>query len=148
MPYSGDERSSSPDALRTSGTNIGRIILAFSAGYLFNGLLVALSEMALSRLIPSSHSSPPLSYFVIDLLTQCLYTIIAGYLCCLIATPCNPAAMMGLAALGILVGSISLASSWRSEPHWYGAVLLAVFPLCVWIGWKIRKRISGRAQRA
>jgi hypothetical protein len=134
--------------LRTSGSNIGRIILAVVAAYLANGLLVAISELALPRFIPRAGSAPPLAYFIADLIGQCLYTVIAGYLCCFIATARHRAAMLGLACLGILVGSISLASSWHSEPHWYGVALLAVFAPCVWIGWKLRERTSRRPVQA
>ncbi len=42
--------------------------------------------------------------------------------------------MAGLLGLGVTVGTVSLIAFWKTEPHWYGIALLAVYPPCVWIG--------------
>ncbi len=118
---------------------IARTALAVVAGYTANAVLVYASEQLFSFLIPGVNASLPLYYFVLDLISQCLYTIIGGYLCCLIARPSQPAAMAGLIGLGLLVGAVSLSVSWKAEPHWYGVALLFVYAPCVWIGWMLRR---------
>lgn len=114
-----------------SRRSIGRTILAAVVGYTANGMLVVATEQLLS-----SRATQPL-YFVVDLISQCLYTVIGGYLCCVVAGS-RRVAMAGLMSLGVLVGTISLATSWKTEPRWYGITLLAVYPPCVWIGWRLR----------
>jgi hypothetical protein len=116
---------------------IGRIILAVLAGYITNGILVVATEQVLS-----SRATPTLHYFVVDLISQCLYTIAGGYLCCVIAGLVHRAAMAGLIGLGVLVGTVSLVTSWTTEPHWYGVALLAVYPPCVWIGWSLGSAVK------
>ncbi len=83
----------------------------------------------------------PLYYFVTDLISQCVYTIVGGFLCCAVAGPAQRAALAGLMGLGVLVGTVSLVASWKTEPHWYGVALLAVYPPCVWIGWMLWLRV-------
>jgi hypothetical protein len=128
-----------------SRASVGRIILAVAAGYIADGILVALTEQLLSLRAPSVDATQPLYYFVVDLISQCLYTVVGGYLCCVIARPDLRAAMAGLMGLGVLVGAVSLVSSWKTEPHWYGIGLLAVYPPCVWIGWTLKGRANGES---
>ncbi len=118
--------------------NIRRIILAIVVGYVADAILVAAAEYLCLRLVPGIQAAPPRYCFIVDLITQCLYTVIGGYLCCMVAQPSRRAAMAGLMALGVLVGTASLVTSWRTEPHWYGIALLVVYPPCVWMGWKLR----------
>jgi hypothetical protein len=120
--------------------NFGRIILAIVVGYVTDAILVAATEYLFSRLVPGVEAAPPRYYFVVDLITQCLYTVIGGFLCCMVAQPSRRAAMAGLMALGVLVGTASLVTSWNTEPHWYGIALLVVYSPCVWMGWKLRAR--------
>jgi hypothetical protein len=129
-----------------SRAGIGRVVTAVVAAYLANAALVVASEELLSRAFPGVGSAPPLGYFVADLVSQCAYTIVAGYLCCAIAGPSRRAAMAGLIVLAALVGALSLALSWRAEPHWYGIALFAVFPPCVWIGWTLRARTTNASR--
>src|SRR5262245_47793625 len=121
-----------------ASARIGRIILAVLAGYITNAALVVITELILR--VPGKHAPQPLRYFVLDLVSQCLYTIIVAYLACWIAGPGHRGAMLGLISLGLVVGSASLASSWNAEPHWYGIALLTVYPVCVWIGCRLRAR--------
>jgi hypothetical protein len=118
--------------------NVGRVIFAVLAGYITDAALVIATELALR--VPSRHVAQPLRYYVIDLITQCLYTVIGGYITCAIAGPVHRAAMITLICLGLLVGSASLTASWHMEPHWYGIGLLAVYAPCVWIGCSLRLR--------
>ncbi len=112
----------------------GRILVAVVVAYLVNGFLVMAIELALSSLGPEVETPP---YHLVDPMFQCLFTV-AGYVCCAITRSINRAALIGLMALGVLVGSISLVTSWRAEPHWYGIALLIVYPPSVWIGWAVR----------
>ena len=79
------------------------------------------------------------SYFVIDLITQCIYTVAGGYVCHLVARSSEKAALTGLIGLAMVVGTVSLVTSWNSEPHWYGIALLAVYPPCAWAGWMLQR---------
>jgi hypothetical protein len=115
--------------------SIGRVILAVLGGYIANAILVAATEQLLSLLIPGVGATPPFYYFVFDVISQCLYTVAGGFLCCLIAGPSQQAALAGLIALGVLVGTVFLVGSWKTEPHWYGIALVVVYSPCVWIGW-------------
>jgi hypothetical protein len=122
--------------------SIGRIILAVVVGYMANAILVAATEIILSLLVPNI-AEPPFYYFVVDLISQCLYTIVGGYLCCVIARPSQTIALAGLIGLGVLVGGVDLIASWKSEPNWYGIALLVVYAPCVWIGWRLKSRRNG-----
>lgn len=118
------------------GANFGRAVLAVLAGYIANAILVAASEALLSRL---TRGATPLSYFVVDLFTQCIYTIVGGYICRQVARSSTKAPLGGLISLAMLMGTISLVTSWKSEPHWYGIALLAVYPPCAWVGWRLKE---------
>jgi hypothetical protein len=124
-----------------SRASVGRTIVAVIAGYVTNAILVVATEQLLSSLAPGS-AKPQLYYLVVDLVSQCLYTVAAGYLCCVIARPSQRVAMAGLIGLGLSVGTFSLVGSWQSEPHWYGIALLVVYAPCVWTGWALRGRVN------
>lgn len=128
-----------------SKTRIGRIIAAVISGYVTNGILVVATEQLLSLLTGAAGQVKPAYYLVIDLVSQCLYTVGAGYLCCVIARPLSRIALVGLIGLGLSVGSVSLVTSWKGEPHWYGIGLLAVYAPCGWIGWTWRARQAIRS---
>ena len=127
-----------------SKSSVGRAIVAVVAGYLTNMVLIVVTEQFLSSLASRSDATPPLWYFVIDLISQCLYQVAAGYLCCVIARPSQRSAVAALIGLGLLVGTVSLVTSWKSEPHWCGTGLLVVYAPCVWIGWALRRRVNAR----
>jgi peptidoglycan/LPS O-acetylase OafA/YrhL len=123
---------------------VGRTVFAIVAGYLVNGILVAVTEQFFSSIIPGANTAPPVDYFALDLMSQCLYTVIGGYLCYLIAQASQRAAIVGLMGLGLLVGAVSLVGSWKTEPHWYGIALLVIYSPCVWIGWKLGRLKADR----
>ena len=112
-----------------------RIAVAVVVAYLTNALLVTAMELLLSSLGPEVETP---RYYFVDLIFQCLFTVAAGYVCNAIARSTNRAAMISLIMLGIGVGTISLLASWKTEPHWYGIALLAVYTPCVWIGWRLK----------
>jgi len=63
-------------------------------------------------------------YLAADVITQCLFLTGAGYLCAIVI----------LTALGPMLGSFSLVTSWRSEPYWYGVALLVTYSPRLWVG--------------
>lgn len=125
----------------------GRVILAVIMGWIANAMLVGVTEVLLWMGMRSAGGKLPLRYYVIDLIFQCCYTVVGGYLCCLIVDGSRRAAMVGLIALGLVIGGLSLPASWPREPHWYRIALLAVWLPCVWIGWRLRERKALATQR-
>lgn len=114
---------------------IGRVVLATVIGYAANGILVAATEEILPRLLTSKN------YYIVDLISQCFYEVVAGYLCSLIARKGNRrAATVALVCVGLLIGTGSYILSWKAEPHWYGGALLAVWAPCVWVGYILQAR--------
>jgi LytS/YehU family sensor histidine kinase len=113
---------------------IGRTILGVFAGYVTNALLVGITEAIYVRFLDRR------KYFVADLLTQIFATIIGAYLCCFIAKRGRKIAAISLATLGLIIGLISLVTTWNAEPHWYGIALLSVFAPCVWMGYTLMPR--------
>jgi hypothetical protein len=109
-------------------------------------VLIVVTEQFLSSLAPRGDATPSLYSFVVDLISQCLIQVAAGYLCCVIARPSNNFALIGLIGLGLSVGTVSLVASWKSEPHWYGVGLLLVYAPCVWIGWALRSQVDAQSR--
>lgn len=127
--------------------SVGRVILAVVAGWLINAILVGLTEVLLWMSMRVGGKLPG-RYYIIDLICQCCFTVVGGYLCCWIAGPSRRIAMLSLMCLGLLIGGLSLPSSWSREPHWYRIALLAVWVPCVWIGWTLRSQRAIADQRA
>jgi len=124
-----------------SKTGVGRTIIAVIASYVTFVFLVVATELLLLRVAPSVGRRQHLPFFVSDLIIQCLFTIVAGYLCCLIARG-QRIAIAALIGIGLLVGAVSLVMSWKSEPHWYGIGLYISYAPCLWVGWTVRDRIN------
>ncbi len=124
-----------------SKVRVARIVLGVIAGYLTNAALVGVTEASYGRWMDAR------KYFIVDLVTQVVATIIGGYLCCLIAQCGKRMAATGVMILGLLIGAASLFTSWKAEPHWYGVALLAVYSPCVWTGYALllwRNQFIGR----
>lgn len=117
--------------------HVGRTIVAALASYLTIAIMVGATEQLLSLHVRSHAGALPLSYRVVDLISQFFYTVVAGYLCNLIA-PTQPLGLAGLIGLGLCIGIVSLITAWKTEPHWYAIGLLASYAPCVWIGWAFR----------
>lgn len=112
-----------------------RTILPVLAGYGANAVLVAATETVLPKFMRGT------SYFLTDLITQCLYEMVAGYICCLVAErPKRRLAVLVLIGVGLLIGTISVVASWNAEPYWYQIGLLLVWAPCVWIGYVLADR--------
>lgn len=125
--------------------SVGRVVLAVVAGWLTNAILVGFTEVLLWKTMRGAGSALPRSYYIIDLIFQCCFTVVAAYLCSLIAGPSRRSAMFGLMLLGLLIGGLFLPSSWSREPHWYRIALLAVWVPCVWLGWTLRSTAASVA---
>lgn len=110
---------------------IGRRILGVFAGYVTNALLVGITEAIYVRFLDRR------KYLVADLLTQIFATIIGAYLCCFIAQRGRKIAAISLTILGLIIGLISLVTTWNAEPHWYGIALLSVYAPSVWMGYTL-----------
>lgn len=128
--------------------SVGRLILAVVAGWVTNAFLVGVTEVLLWTSMRNMGRNLPGKYYIVDLICQCCFTVLGGYLCGVIAGPSRRVAMLSLMSLGLVIGGLSLPSSWSREPHWYRIALLAVWIPCVWIGWRLRSQRAVASQRA
>lgn len=126
-------------------SSVGRVILAVFAGWITNAILTGAAEVLMWRSMRGAGGHLPPRYYMIDLICQCCFTVLGGYLCCVIARPLHRVAMISLMALGLLIGGLSLPSSWSREPHWYRIALLAAWVPCIWMGWTLRSSARSRA---
>jgi len=119
-----------------------RAIGSIFAGYIAIGVLVVLTDQVFAAAIPGfrNMSMPPLYYFVIVLCTDTLYTVGGGYLCAACARASARTATLGLMVFGEIAGIVSTILGWRIQPHWFAFALLVLFPIAVWIGYKLRVR--------
>lgn len=140
-------RTISPRGVRhMANPKAGRTVVAVIASYLAFAIIVGMTEQFLSFSARSHSSTPALSYYVLDLISQLFYTIVVGYLCHRIV-PTQTIALGGLIGIGLVVGTVSLVTSWNREPHWYAIVLLVSYAPCVWIGWSLRSHLLARSQK-
>lgn len=121
---------------------LARLILAVVAGWLTNAILTGFTEVLLWTSMRAPGGKLPGKYYIIDLICQCCFTVAGGYLCSVIARPPRRAAMFGMMVLGLLIGGLSLPSSWAREPHWYRIALLTVWVPCIWVGFALRSQRS------
>ena len=119
-----------------------RTIGSVLAGYIAIGVLVVLTDQIFAAVIPGSRTmaTPPLYYFLIVTFTDTLYTIAGGYLCAVCAGAAARTATLGLMAFGEIAGVVSTVLGWHIQPHWFAFALLVLFPLAVWIGYRLRSR--------
>jgi hypothetical protein len=120
--------------------SVGRVIGAVVAGWVTNAILVGVTEVLLWTMMRGPGGKLPGQYYIMDLIYQCCYTVVGGYLCCAIAGPTRRVALFSLIALGLVIGGLSLPPSWAREPHWYRIALLVAWTPCVWTGWSLRAR--------
>jgi hypothetical protein len=123
---------------------MGRIIAAAVVGYVAIGVLVVTTDKVLAAIIPgfATLEVPPLLYFIVSLTTDSLYSVVGGYLCCVIARDRCRDATLALIIGGELIGLASQIALWRTVPHWFGVVLLLLYPPAVWIGSSLRSRVT------
>ena len=123
---------------------MGRIVVAAIVGYVAIGLLVVTTDKVLAATIPgfATLEVPPLLYFVVSLTTDTLYSVVGGYLCCVIARDRCRTATLVLIIGGEIAGIASQVALWRTVPHWFAIVLLLLYPPAVWIGSFLRSRTA------
>jgi len=116
-----------------------RIPAAVLAGYLFTGLLVVITDQIFGLVIPGFKlmTMPPFYYFAISLFTDFVYSIAGGYVCAWIARERAWRATVALMVFGDAIGLASQIVLWTTVPHWYAVALLVLFPIGVWLGWKV-----------
>ncbi len=116
-----------------------RIPAAVLAGCVFIGVLVAITDQIFGMVIPGFKltTMPPLYYFGISLLTDFVYSIAGGYLCAWIARERAWPATIALMVFGDTIGLVSQVVLWKMVPHWYGLTLLVLFPIGVWLGFRL-----------
>ena len=116
-----------------------RIPAAVLAGYLFIGVLVVITDQIFNMVIPGFKlmTMPPFYYFAISLFTDFVYSIAGGYLCVWIARERAWTATIALMVFGEAIGLASQIMLWKTVPHWYALALLVLFPIGVWLGWKL-----------
>lgn len=90
-------------------TRIGRLVSAVTAAYVVNAILVIATNQLLSSI--AADAKRQLDFLVIDLMSQCFHTIVAGYLCAVMAGPLRRPATASLISSGLAVGIFSLATS-------------------------------------
>jgi hypothetical protein len=78
----------------------GRTILAVVAGYGANAVLVGVTEAIYVKFLDGY------KYFMVDLLTQIIATIVGGWLCCLIAQRRARISAVSLTILGLVIGTV------------------------------------------
>ena len=108
-----------------------RGIGAVAAGYLTIGILIIITDR-LGFTPPSS-----LKYFLVTLVTDCLYTVLGGFLCATIAGEQARGASLSLILFGELLGVVSLVRYWGAQPHWFAIALLLIYPAAIWSGYKL-----------
>jgi hypothetical protein len=123
---------------------MGRIIAAALAGYVAIGLLVVTTDKIIEALVPgfAMMTLRPLTYYVVSLATDFVYTIVGGYLCCVIARDRCRTATLALIVAGELIGIASQVKLWNTVPHWFGIVLVLIYPPAIWIGSRLRSRVT------
>ena len=109
------------------------ILLAVILAYVANALLIDATEQLLARAFSDAKC------FVADVVAQSVIQVGCGYLCSLISNARPGPAIVGLIAIGLLVGGFSFAASWHADPHWYGIALILVYASSVWIGYRIER---------
>jgi len=116
-----------------------RIPAAVLAGYLFTGMLVVITDQIFGLVIPGFKlmTMPPFYYFAISLFTDFVYSIAGGYVCAWIARERAWRATVALMVFGDAIGLASQIVLWTTVPHWYAVALLVLFPIGVWLGWKV-----------
>jgi hypothetical protein len=121
---------------------MGRIIAAALVGYVAIGVLVVTTDKVIEAIIPgfATLEVRPLLYFIVSLATDFVYSVLGGYLCCVIARDRCRNATLVLLIGGELIGIASQLALWHTVPHWFGIVLLLLYPPAVWIGSSLRSR--------
>ncbi len=120
-----------------------RSIASVIASYVVVYLIIVLTDPILSRLYPGVYvpnKVPPAFLLWISTCVFALASVVGGVLCVRLA-PVHPGLhLLVLFVLGEAAGTASAVAVWKTWPHWYSLLWLAVWPVCLWIGSLARKR--------
>ena len=115
-----------------------RIVGGAATGYVLIGLLVVLTDRLFALLtIPLTY------YFAITLATDCMWTVLGGFACSKLSYGSRKA-VFGLMIFGEIMGILSAFLAWSTQPHWFAIALLVLYPVAIWVGYKL----SGTADAA
>jgi len=119
-----------------------RSIAAVVVSYIVVYGIVFLSDPVLAHLFPGQYvpgKVPPLYLLWISTAIYALASILGGWLCARIA-PSKPGLhLLVLFVIGEGFGVFFTVHNWGIWPHWNSFVWLAIWPLCLWIGGRIRR---------
>ncbi len=104
-----------------------RIAGAVFVAYIAMGVLTALTT-----------TTVPSAYYALSAATAVVYSIAGGYLCAAVAGAFTGKAKLTLILLGESAGIVVIVWLWPWAPHRFTAVILGIYPLCLWIGSKLR----------
>lgn len=123
---------------------MARMALAVISGYVLIGILVTITDRIFAMSVPgfSAMAHPPRYYFFISLATDFVFSAVGGYVCGWIARERAYEGTLCLIVLGETIGLASQFLLWHSVPHWFGIGVLALYPLAVWIGSKLRPELK------
>jgi hypothetical protein len=116
-----------------------RLIGAVVAGF----LIVVVLSTATDAVLHAAGVYPPESEGLWDpglnalaLAYRCVFTVLAGYVCALLAPPPKMRAVWILAFLGLAGGLAGVIATWNMNlgPHWYPIALAATAIPTVWLG--------------
>lgn len=77
---------------------------------------------------------------------RCAFTVLAGFVCALLAPPPKMRAVWILAVLGLAGGLAGVITTWSMNlgPHWYPIALAVTAIPTVWLGGALQQRLSQR----
>jgi hypothetical protein len=130
-----------------------RLVGAVIAGF----LIVVVLSTATDAALHASGVYPPESegfwdpgLITLALAYRCAFTVLAGFVCALLAPAPKMRAVWILAVLGLAGGLAGLIGTWNLNlgPHWYPIALAASAIPTVWLGGALQQRLSPRPQGA
>jgi uncharacterized membrane protein len=121
--------------------SIGAVI----AGFLVVVILSTVTDTILEKLgiFPSPQGGLFITrLLVVAFLYRSLYTVIGGYVTAWLAPnrPMRHVTILGI--IGTIAGILGVIAGWNLSAHWYPIAIAATGFVFVWIGGKIRMKIS------
>ena len=101
-----------------------------------------LSDPVLTHFFPTQYVAgkvPPAFLIWLSTAIYAAATILGGWLCVRIAPSSPGMHLFVLFAIGEALGIFFTVHNWGVWPHWMSFVWLAVWPVCLWIGGRIRR---------
>ena len=119
-----------------------RSIASVLLTYIVVFCIVSCSDPLLAHLFPGQYVAgkvPPVYLLWISTAIFALASVLGGWMCVTIA-PSKPSRhLLSLFVLGEVIGVVFTVVNWSKWPHWNSLVWLAVWPLCLWIGGRLKR---------